>query len=483
MIKLVGLGLGNVDTLTVLAYREIREAKRLFLRTEKFPIVEYLNKENINFESYDYAYEKIEDFDKLYEFIARDVIEKSKQVGEIVYAVPGHPLVAEKSVTRIIELCKKEKIEYKIIAATSLVDALMEYLEIDLSDDVKISDAFEIQSKVFNKRDNLIVTQIYNQLIASEVKLRLLDFYDDETEITYIKINKDGVFESRKLNLYELDQQDDMDHTTIVFIKQDYENKKDFFDLLEIIDILRSPNGCPWDMEQTHQSIKRELLEESYEVLDAIESNDLYALEEEIGDVLLHVVFHSSIAKENAEFTIADVINGICNKMIGRHQHVFKDKRELTSKDVLISWDETKKKEKGFETVTDEMMAVAKALPALVKATKVQKKAARVGFDFSCVEDAMDKVIEELNEIKDVYNTEKLSRIEEEVGDLIFSVVNVARLLKIDSEKALESTIFKFINRFSFIEKTAILKGKDLTNMSLEELDMLWEEIKSKKKD
>lgn len=258
-------------------------------------------------------------------------------------------------------------------------------------------------------------------------------------------------------------------------------SKKDFNDLLEIIDILRSENGCPWDKEQTHESIKRALIEESYEVLDAIETKDIKALKEELGDVLLHVVFQSGIARDNNEFDINDVIDGISKKMIGRHPHVFKDKKELTAEDIVEGWDDTKKKEKGFITVTDEMNAVAKALPSIVRAQKIQKKASKVGFDFEKVEDAMDKIIEELNEIKDVYKSENLSRIEEEVGDLIFSAINIGRILKIDCDEALEKTTNKFVDRFSFVENAAISNKQNLSEMSLDEMDRLWEKIKSKK--
>ena len=257
--------------------------------------------------------------------------------------------------------------------------------------------------------------------------------------------------------------------------------KKDFNDLIEIIKILRSPQGCPWDREQTHKSMQRQLVEECYEVLDAINEEDMSALKEELGDILLHVVFHSLIAKENNEFDISDVIDGICQKMIGRHPHVFDVKKDITSDEVLDSWDERKKKEKGFETVTDEMNAVARALPALTRSAKIQKKASKVGFDFENVEQAMAKIEEELNEIKDVYKTGNLSRIEEEVGDLLFSAVNVGRFLKVDCEEALEKTTNKFVKRFSFIEEAAIAQNKNLDNMGLEEMDELWELVKQEK--
>ncbi|WP_297436530.1 nucleoside triphosphate pyrophosphohydrolase [uncultured Clostridium sp.] len=479
MIKIVGLGTGNIDSLTVRAYKEIKFFERVYVRTKEFYTVKELEKEGVSFISYDEEYNSSDLFKILYDFIAEDIINKNNEFGDVLYAVPGHPLVAEKSVINIIELCKEKGIDYEIISSTSFIDLAIEKLEIDPSDGFKIIDAFDIKDKIISKREDLFITQVYNSLIASEVKIKLLDSFDDETGIVCMKVNQNtGELILRDIKLYELDWQEDLDHTTYVYVKKDLNAKYDFKDLLDIIDKLRSKEGCPWDMVQTHDSIKRDLLEEAYEVIDAIEKKDLFGLEEELGDILLHVVFHASIGKEDGEFNIDDVISGICKKMIFRHPHVFKDIKLDTASEVLENWDVVKKEEKGFETLTDEMKAVANALPSLVKAKKIQKKAARVGFDFENVGEAMKKVIEELNEIKNVYNSDKRSRIEEEVGDLIFSAVNVGRLLSVDCEEALEKTILKFITRFSKIENLAISKGRDLEQVSLAEMDEIWEESK-----
>lgn len=194
-------------------------------------------------------------------------------------------------------------------------------------------------------------------MIASEVKLRLLECYNDETEIYYVRAaGIEGQESIRKIPLFELDMQEDIDYLTSIYIPKDLKNKKDFNDFLDIIEVLRGEDGCPWDREQTHKSLKKALIEESYEVIDAIDQDDDNSLIEELGDVLLQVVFHASIGKEDGYFDIGDVIEGICNKMISRHPHVFKDADGLnSSEDVLIKWDELKKKEKGYNSVVDEL--------------------------------------------------------------------------------------------------------------------------------
>lgn len=314
-------------------------------------------------------------------------------------------------------------------------------------------------------------------MIASEVKLRLLECYNDETEIYYVRAaGIEGQESIRKIPLFELDMQEDIDYLTSIYIPKDLKNKKDFNDFLDIIEVLRGEDGCPWDREQTHKSLKKALIEESYEVIDAIDQDDDNSLIEELGDVLLQVVFHASIGKEDGYFDIGDVIEGICNKMISRHPHVFKDADGLnSSEDVLIKWDELKKKEKGYNSVVDELKGITKGLPALLRAHKIQEKASKVGFDFENIDFAVSKVKEELKEVIDVYNTENVEKIEEEVGDLIFSCVNIARFLKVDEEIALNYTIDKFIKRFQYIERAAKDKNIELTSMTLDEMNELWE--------
>lgn len=477
MIKIVGLGPGAKEALTIGTISELESNKNIFLRTEKHPTVEYLMEKNIKFMTYDNVYETMESFDDVYLNIAKDLINKHRELGELIYAVPGHPLVAERSVFNLVELCKENNIEYRVIPAVSFIDAMMESLMIDPIEGLKVIDAFDINNQVLDKRIGTIITQVYNPLIASEVKLKLLEQYDDETEIIYVRAaGIEGQESIRKIPLFELDMQEDIDYLTSIYIPKDLDNKSDFNDLLNIIETLRGEDGCPWDREQTHESLKKALIEESYEVVDAIDQDDDNSLIEELGDVLLQVVFHSSIGKEDGYFDIGDVIEGICNKMISRHPHVFQNKGELKlPEDVLVKWDDLKKREKGYESITEEMKGITKGLPSLLRAHKVQEKAKKVGFDFDDIIFAIKKVKEELQEVIDVYNTENKEKIKEEVGDLLFSCVNIARLLKIDEELALNYTIDKFIRRFSYIEEQANKIGVKLTDMKIDEMDKLWE--------
>lgn len=483
MLKIMGLGPGAYEALTIGALKELKNNKNIYFRTEKHPTVDFLKDEGIKFESYDHAYEKYDSFDDVYKYIAEDLITKIKDDEDLIYAVPGHPLVAEKSVINLIELCKENNIQYEVLPAVSFVDAMMEALQVDPIEGVKIIDVFDMKNQILDKRVGTIITQVYNNFIASEVKLRLLEGYEDDTEIIFVRAaGVEGLESIRKIPLYELDWQEDIDYLTSIYIPKDLGNKKDFQDLLDIIETLRNPGGCPWDREQTHESLKSALLEECYEVIDAIENEDEDALIEELGDVLLQVVFHASIGKEDGYFDIMDVIGGISNKMINRHPHVFGNEEANTSEQVLVNWDEIKKEEKGIKTLTEEMQNIAKSLPAATRAYKVQKKAKKVGFDWDDVNCAMDKVKEELNEIKEVYNCEDKSIIEGEVGDLLFACINVARFLEVDGELALDKTIKKFIKRFSYIENEAIKNNKNLKDMTLEEMDKLWEEAKTSEK-
>lgn len=480
MIKIVGLGPGAKEALTIGTVWELEKNKNIFLRTEKHPTVDYLNEKGIKFSTYDNVYESMESFDEVYMNIAKDLVEKHEELGDLVYAVPGHPLVAEKSVFNLIEECKQRNIEYSVIPAVSFIDAMMEGLMIDPIEGLKVIDAFDINNQILDKRIGTVITQVYNPLIASEVKLRLLDQYDDETEIFYVRAaGIKGQESIRKIPLYELDMQEDIDYLTSIYIPKDLDNKKDFNDLLEIVDILRSENGCPWDREQTHKSLEKALVEESYEVIDAIDRDDDNGLVEELGDVLLQVVFHAAIGKEDGYFDINEVIAGICNKMINRHPHVFGNLKNInTSEDVISKWDDLKKNEKGYESLAEEMKGITKGLPALLRAHKVQNKAKKVGFDFEDVNSAIDKLKEEIQEVLDVYNTKNMDKIKNEVGDLLFSCVNVARFLNVDEELALNATIDKFVKRFTYIENKIKDKGLTFEDCNLKEMDELWEESK-----
>ncbi|HJB80244.1 nucleoside triphosphate pyrophosphohydrolase [uncultured Flavonifractor sp.] len=255
-----------------------------------------------------------------------------------------------------------------------------------------------------------------------------------------------------------------------------YKDSYDVRDLEEIVRILRAPGGCPWDAEQTHESIRRNFLEEAYEAVEAIDEKNPDHLKEELGDVLLQVLFHARMEQEAGRFNLDDVADGVCKKLIYRHPHVFGDVSVTGTGEVLTNWEELKRKEKGQATNTDALDAVARSLPALWRAEKVQKKAKKAGFDWPDISGALDKLSEELEELKTA--VAQGTNVEEELGDLLFSAVNVSRFLKADPEVALGKATDKFISRFAKVEALAAAQNQAMEGMALEELDKLWERAK-----
>ena len=249
--------------------------------------------------------------------------------------------------------------------------------------------------------------------------------------------------------------------------------KYDAEDLLNIMELLRAPDGCPWDRVQTHQSIRANMLEEAYEAADAIDRMDMDNLKEELGDVLLQVVFHASLARQAGAFTFDDVVDGICKKLVYRHPHVFGTARAGDPEGALSAWDAKKRTEKGQTTTGDAMDSVARALPALTRASKLQNKAARAGFDWKDVSPALDKLSEELEELKEAVREN--SNVEEELGDLLFAAVKVGRFVGVDGESALQKACEKFIRRFRAVERLA---GGALDGLDVPALEALWRRAK-----
>lgn len=250
-------------------------------------------------------------------------------------------------------------------------------------------------------------------------------------------------------------------------------------DLVRIMSLLRDRDGCPWDLEQTHQSIRKNLIEEAYEVVEAIDANNPEMLCEELGDLLLQVVFHSRISEEAGDFSIDDVADGICKKLILRHPHIFGDTVVNNSKQVLENWDEIKKKEKGQTTVSQTLHSVPKVFPALMRSQKVQKRAAKSGFDYPDAVAALSDLESEIAELKAALQKQDSLSCREELGDVLFSAVNVARMLDIDAEESLTASCDKFIKRFDAVELLAKRENVDLKHAPLERLNKLWRDVKN----
>lgn len=255
-------------------------------------------------------------------------------------------------------------------------------------------------------------------------------------------------------------------------------DKYNIDDLVAIIKVLRAPGGCPWDREQTHESIKKNFIEETYEVVEAINKQSTDMLREELGDVLLQIVLHSEMESENGNFSFDDVVNDIVQKLVVRHPHVFGEVVANNTAEALNSWDAVKLKTKGQKNQTESMLSVPRELPALMRAQKIQHKAAKIGFDWDNVGGAVDKLYEEIDELKTAMEQGKRFDIEDEFGDVLFSCVNIARFIDVDSEEALTASTDKFMSRFSLVEQMASEQGIDMKSSSIEELDRLWDKAK-----
>lgn len=258
----------------------------------------------------------------------------------------------------------------------------------------------------------------------------------------------------------------------------DFKEKYSIDDLVQIIRLLRGEGGCPWDMQQTHHSIRNNVIEEAYEVADAVDTDDKAALCEELGDLMMQVVFHARMAEESGDFNLDDVADGVCQKLVHRHPHVFGTVQADTVGQVLDNWDAIKMEEKNQQTYTDTLTSVPRAFPGIMRAAKVQKRAAKVGFDWADSEGAWDKLNEEIAEVRAAEQSGDADAVAEEMGDLLFSVVNVTRFLKVDGEEAISKATDKFITRFQSMEQLAVSKGLNLKELSLDEMDALWDEIK-----
>ena len=255
-------------------------------------------------------------------------------------------------------------------------------------------------------------------------------------------------------------------------------NRYDMYDLLVIMEKLRSPDGCPWDREQTHESIRRNLIEETYEAAEAIDTHDMQLLREELGDMLLQIVFHAQIEKEQGSFDFGDVCDGICKKLVLRHPHVFSDVVAKDAEQALKSWDAVKRSEKDRKSESDMLTGVSKALPALMRSEKVQSRAAKAGFDYEHAHEALLDLQSEISELEQAIASGNKDFIHEELGDLLFAAVNVSRFTLVDAEKSLYDSCDKFISRFSRVEQLARERGIDMKAAGMNLLNSLWSEAK-----
>ncbi|WP_338463447.1 nucleoside triphosphate pyrophosphohydrolase [Brevibacillus borstelensis] len=480
-ITVVGLGAGDLDQLPYGLYRTLKEAGHLYVRTSEHPVLAELAGE-VAYTAFDDIYERHGSFDRVYAEIAETLLAKAVEEKEVVYAVPGHPLVAERTVQLLLQEGPGRGVQIEVGGGQSFLDPLFARLRIDPIEGFALLDGTALQVGQVHPGLHTIIAQVYDKLVASEVKLTLMEVLPDEYPVTVATAV--GVKDMERIDtvpLYELDRLDHFGNLTLVYVPQAKDEAvlyRQFSFLKDIVATLRSPEGCPWDREQTHQSIRKNLIEETYEVLETIDDEDPDAMCEELGDLLMQIMLHSQMAAEEGYFTVDDVVAGLNQKLIRRHPHVFGDKSADDAGEALANWQEIKAQEKAAKGIDPDrqskLAGIPRDLPALMYAYKLQKKAAQVGFDWDDVADVYKKIEEEYQELRTAPEEERAG----ELGDLLFAVVNLARFLGLDPEEALALTNRKFTSRFAYIEKKLQEAGRSFDDTSLEEMDKWWEEAK-----
>jgi len=472
-ITIVGLGPGDPKHLTLEAQQVLQEAGEVHLRTCHHPTVPSLPA-GASLHFFDHLYEEKSSFAEVYDEIARQIMELGRRPGGVVYAVPGHPLVGEASVQRILDLADQQDIGVRVVEGLSFIESVLTCLGLDALAGLQLVDATilaALHHPGLNPDLPALIAQLYDQSLASDVKLTLMNLYPDEHLVTLVRGAGTDRVQVLTAPVYELDRQPDVDHLTSLYVPP-LPRPSSLEAFQDTIARLRAPGGCPWDREQTHQSLRPHLLEETYETLAALDADDTDALREELGDLLLQIVLQAQIAVEAGEFSLAQVIEGVDAKIKHRHPHVFGDVVVADVAGVMHNWEEIKREEKGKHSL---LGGVPRSLPALARAQAIQKRVARVGFDWPDAEGVIAKIAEEAAELREAQGGKER---EEELGDVLFSVVNLARWLNVDAESALRGACEQFIQRFSGMEKLCRERGLNLSELGLAEQDELWEEVK-----
>ena len=478
-VVIVGLGPGPRNTVTQATLEAIERIKVQFVRTKRHPTADLMPKAT----SFDSLYDTLPTFEDVYGAITEAVVAAALKHGEVLYAVPGSPLILESSVA---QLRADSRVDVQVLPALSFLDLAWEALGIDpVNAGVRLIDGHRFALEASGERGPLLVAQVHADWVLSDVKLSHESANGNEPVVLLHHL---GLPDQRveHTTWQELDRVLPADHLTTLYIAQMAEPVSgELARLHQLARTLREQ--CPWDREQTHDSLIKHLIEEAYEVVDAIEALDAddpatdEAFIEELGDLLYQVEFHATIAEQQGRFSMADVARSIHDKLVRRHPHVFGDVVANSANDVVQTWDEVKRSEKKSAdgAASSTFTGVAKSGPSLQYATKIQKRAADVGFDWPNADGAFEKIVEESAEIRQaVALNSDPETVRMELGDLLFSVVNLSRHLGHDAEQALRGASDKFRHRFEQVEQLALSRDIDLASAPLEQLDALWDEVK-----
>lgn len=478
-ITIVGLGPGAFDQLTQEALATLSQASEVWLRTARHPVVSHLPA-GPAIRSFDSLYEEARTFDEVYATIAQRVLALGARPEGVVYAVPGHPLVGESTVTQILKAAREAGVATRVIPGLSFIEPALTALGLDALDGLQIVDALDVIGSyypILNPDRPALIAQVYSRAVASDLKLVLMNLYPDEHQTALVDAAGTTAETVVRGPLYEIDRRDHTPLTSLYVAPLPYVGG--FEHLLETVAHLRSPEGCPWDREQTHASLRETLLEETYEVLEALDREDDDALCEELGDLLLQVVLHAQIAGEEGVFQMADVIAHIDAKLKRRHPHVWGAVQVADAHEVIVNWEAIKHEERE-NAHTDKarylLDGVPKTLPALAQARAYSSRAARVGLD-------MVEIAADVAHIQQAVETFLQAHSAEDRGialsEVLFAIAQCAGRLELDPEAALREANTRFARRMRHVEQTAREQGVTLASLDATERLRLWRETDS----
>lgn len=475
-ITLLGLGPGDQSLITRAAWDWLMQIETLYLRTKHHPTVDNLP-EHIQVISFDDVYDAHESIAAVYEEIVSTIIALGKQPDGVTYAVPGHPFIAESTCTEIRKRATTEQIPFKVYEGLSFLEPTCTALGIDPLPKLILADALTIsmhKTPGINPAAPLLIAQIYSRAVASNVKLTLMAVYPDKQPVRLVHGAGTSQEIVEELFLHELDKSQHLGYLSSLFVSPLSPNAS-FESFQEIIARLRAPDGCPWDREQTHLSLRPFLLEEAYETLDALDRQDMTDLQEELGDLLLQILLHAQIATEEGDFNIHDVINGIGTKLVRRHPHVFSSTEVEGVSGVIRNWEAIKAEERKNNGETSKkglLDGVPLALPALLQAEEIIERVRRVEFDR--LEKTADLTL--IHQILEEIDTDREALTAEKLGLLLLAVVGLAHKKELNAESALREALTRFRLHFNAMEARALLAGVSLVSLSLEEKERLWVE-------
>ncbi len=468
MITVIGLGVKKGD-LTESAKQAILSADRVFLRSAGTPSAQSVIELGVNYEDLGVAFARVRSFTSLHSKIAKTVIDAGK-TQNVVYLVHGS-VFEDRSAGIIVKRCKNAA----VISGVSKAERAMEIARVLSTSYARVS-AYDL-AEVKNLTLPAVIYDLDDEFLAGDIKLLLSDKIGEESQIFFVQNGK-----RKKMKVYELDRQKTYDYDTAIVVQDTPlldKKRYDINDLKDILIRLRRPDGCPWDRVQTPQSIRMNMVEEAYELVDAIDTGDIEKIREETGDVILQAVFHAVMQEERGGFNLTDSLTELCEKLITRHTHIFGKDKATDEVSALSVWEKNKKIEKGQDTFSKAVNDVPKVFPACMRAQKTQKRAGKSGFEFPTLQSAVEKIDEELKEWGHALDEGDKAHIQEELGDVLFSVVNAGRLAGVDCELALKESVDKFARRFTALEQKVLADNKDITALSVDELDGYYQAVKA----